>query len=355
MQQPMQQPAPTFAQMQQQGQARPAAPAQAAPTQPAMLQQLQQQMSQPAALTMAPLSPGVDMAPPDSTITTTAAPGQVNPYTGRIQPTPAIPAPTVTVGSQAYDTLQRQIQDILNRPVGYSDEDLAKMRAASVGQLEQQFGAARSALEEDLARRGLASSSIAAGRFGDLGGQQAQALAGLESNLLQQQMEAQERGRGQQLTALTALAGQRADIDARAAQLMEEARLRGREMDITEARNLAEREQSDLDRQLREKLGLAEYTGKFDGQETFAAQQARQNLLIQLAGILAQGGGATAGAMPQLLKLLADQFGFQLTTPQDDADLARRQREAADRAARDAENARRAAAGLPPLPDNTQA
>ena len=71
--------------------------------------------------------------------------------------------------------------------------------------------------------------------------------------------------------------------------------------------------ESAADRALRERLGLAEYTGTLDGQQTFAAQQARQNLLIQLAGILAQGGGATAGAMPQLLKLLADQFGFQLT------------------------------------------
>ena len=203
---------------------------------------------------------------------------------------------------------------------------MAKIRAARTAELEETFGAQRSALEEEMARRGLSASTIGAGRFGDLGGQQARALSSLEANLLQQQMDAQDRARAQQLTTLAALSGQRADIW-----------------------------QSELERQLKEKLGLAEYTGKIDGQETFATQLARQNLLIQLAGILAQGGGATAGAMPQLLKLLADQFGFQLTTPQDDADLARRQREAADRAARDAENARRAAAGLPPLPDNTQA
>lgn len=368
----------------------------------------------------------------------------------------ARPAPPPT----PYQNLQKQVQEQLAKPVGYTTEQMQQLRQASLGQIQQQFGAQRSALEEDLARRGLAASTIAAGRFGDLAGQQAQAVAGLEAQLLQQQVQAQEAARAQGLQTLTTLAGQQADIESRAAQLMQEAELQGRSLDLQSARDLAQREQftaqqtfeaqqaqlqrqfaggesaaeralreslmregqtfeaaqaaaqrafaggesaleralrerlqtgaqtfeerqaelqrqfaggesaleralrerlqtqqigeSAADRALRERLGLAEYTGTLDGQQTFAAQQARQNLLIQLAGILAQGGAATAGAMPQLLKLLADQFGFQMTTSSDDADLARRQQDAADRARRDAENARRAAEGLPPLPDNTQ-
>ena len=294
----------------------------------------------------------------------------------------ARPAPPPT----PYQNLQKQVQEQLAKPVGYTTEQMQQLRQASLGQIQQQFGAQRSALEEDLARRGLAASTIAAGRFGDLAGQQAQAVAGLEAQLLQQQVQAQEAARAQGLQTLTTLAGQQADIESRAAQLMQEAELQGRSLDLQSARDLAQREQftsqqtfeaqqaqlqrqfaggesaleralrerlqtgaqtfeerqaelqrqfaggesaleralrerlqtqqigeSAADRALRERLGLAEYTGTLDGQQTFAAQQARQNLLIQLAGILAQGGGATAGAMPQLLKLLADQFGFQLT------------------------------------------
>jgi hypothetical protein len=344
--QPQAQPTKTFAQMQAAGEARPAPQQMKPPAQPPMLQQLQDQLQMPVLVpedtpmpapdvptpspapmtkpSAPPLPAGLAPAGPDTTITTTAMPGEVNPWTGEIMPSAPPPTPTApgappagappagaptteappagapptptptgpgagagggpATPSSAYDDLIRQIQDILKQPAGYSNEEMAKIRAARTAELEETFGGQRSALEEEMARRGLAASTIGSGRFGDLAGQQARALSTLEANLLQQQMDAQDRARAQQLTTLSALSGQRADIW-----------------------------QGELERQLREKLGLAEYTGKIDGQETFATQLARQNLLIQLAGILAQGGGATAGAMPQLLKLLADQFGFQLT------------------------------------------
>lgn len=331
MAQPQAQPTKTFAQMQAAGEARPAPQQVKPPAQPPMLQQLQNQLQMPVLVpedmpmptptpisttkpSAPPLPDGLEYAGPDTTITTTAMPGEVNPLTGEIMPPAPPPAPAApeappagappagappaptpagtgagTGGGQAtpssaYDDLIRQIQDILKQPAGYSNEEMAKIRAARTAELEETFGAQRSALEEEMARRGLSASTIGAGRFGDLAGQQARALSSLEANLLQQQMDAQDRARAQQLTTLSALSGQRADIL-----------------------------QSEMERQLKEMLGLAEYTGKIGGQETFATQLARQNLLIQLAGILAQGGGATAGAMPQLLKLLADQFGFQLT------------------------------------------
>jgi hypothetical protein len=66
-----------------------------------------------------------------------------------------------------------------------------RLRQIAMENLQAQFGGQRQALEEDLARRGLAASSIGAGRLGDLSGQYARAQAQLEADLLQQR-QAQE-------------------------------------------------------------------------------------------------------------------------------------------------------------------
>jgi hypothetical protein len=71
--------------------------------------------------------------------------------------------------------------------------------------------------------------------------------------------------------------------------------------------------QSALERTLREQMGMAEYTGTYQGQQTMQARQQQQNMLIQLAGILAQGGAATQGQMPDLMRQLYTAFG--LTPP----------------------------------------
>lgn len=350
------------------------------------------------------------------------APAQTQTFAQMQQSGQARPAPPQP---QNFSGMQQQLQERLARPVGYSNEQMQQIRQAQQGQLAQQFGAQKSALEEELARRGLAASSIAAGRFGDLAGQQAQALANLESNLLQQQAAFQEQARGQDIQALTSLAGTTADVEMRAMQLQQQAALEGRSLDLQQARDQAQREQftaqqtqqqlqfekdielraqqlrqqaalegrsldlqsardqaqreqftlsqaqqatqfqadldmrarqlqqqaalegrsldlqsardaaqreqftlsqaqqaeqfgrslsqQELDRALRERLGLADVTGMLDGQQTMASRQQQQNLLIQLAGILSQGGAATAAAMPQLLQLLSRQFGFSLT------------------------------------------
>jgi hypothetical protein len=72
--------------------------------------------------------------------------------------------------------------------------------------------------------------------------------------------------------------------------------------------------QSALERTLREQMGMAEYTGTYQGQQTMQARQQQQNLLIQLAGILAQGGTATQGQMPNLLQSLYSAFGITMPT-----------------------------------------
>lgn len=83
-----------------------------------------------------------------------------------------------------------QIQGILGRNLPsntsrYDTELFTKLRDLQKSNLEAEYAAQQSALNEDLARRGLSSSSIAAGRFGDLAGQQARAMAGIDADLLE--------------------------------------------------------------------------------------------------------------------------------------------------------------------------
>lgn len=80
------------------------------------------------------------------------------------------------------------------------------MRSAALANLQAQFGAQRQSLEEDMARRGLAASSIAAGRFGDLAGQQARATATMEADLLAQE-DARRQANNELLIRLATLFG----------------------------------------------------------------------------------------------------------------------------------------------------
>jgi hypothetical protein len=80
------------------------------------------------------------------------------------------------------------------------------MRRAALANLEAQFGAQRQSLEDEMARRGLAASSISAGRFGDLAGQQARALATTEADLLAQD-QARRNSQNELLLRLATLFG----------------------------------------------------------------------------------------------------------------------------------------------------
>ena len=127
-----------------------------------------------------------------------------------------------------------------------------------------------------------------------------------------------------------------------------------RQLTTIEAQRLAaQTTQANLDRQLRERLGMGELTGMVGDQMTLQARQQQQALLLQLAGILSQGGAATATAMPELLRLLSRQFGFGLTTTPG-AGGTGTDAAAAAAEARRRENELRATLGLPPVSD-TQA
>ena len=137
-----QQPAQTFAKMQEQGLARPAAPA--APTATAF--------------------------------------GQ---YGGSQQ------------GQQFRNQLQQRLTEFGQAPSRYDTESFKQIRGAQAANLQAEYQGQQKALDEDLASRGLYASSIGGGRMGDLAGQQARATASLDAQLLQQAADTQAQDRAQ--------------------------------------------------------------------------------------------------------------------------------------------------------------
>jgi len=127
---------------------------------------------------------------------------------GRARPAPApqgaamgavagAPAPAAAPAAPAtppsfLNQLNQQVQDLRNAPSVYDTPEMQQIRAAQMANLNAEFGAQRSILEEELARRGLADSTIAGGRFGDLAGQQSRAVANVDADLLQKRAAAEQ-------------------------------------------------------------------------------------------------------------------------------------------------------------------
>jgi len=269
---------PTFAQLQQQGQARPAPqqgmmqqgaqPAQ----QPQMLQSLSNQLAQPAP------PPPVQQAQPAA---------QAQPMEQQVPMAFPVSLPQEQVAQQPVAMPQQQAayqlgqsfqqgagsQELASRLMAqltnlgqagsvYNDPAFAAQREAAVANLQAERQASETALQEEMARRGLSASSIAAGRLGDIAGQFGRAQASLEADILKEAMtkdQQREQFLTQQLGQALGTMGEQelnafranvesvrsaADIDARAAELQQEARLRGRELDLTAARDLASQEQA---------------------------------------------------------------------------------------------------------------
>jgi hypothetical protein len=234
-----------------------------------------EQAGQPTPMMYSRAQPGMDVSAPDGGMEMAYSMGGA----------PQIPTQTSAAFEGLLSQLQEQLGQQFAQPSGYSNEEFQQLRSAQTGQLQAEFGAQQQALNEELARRGLSASSIGAGRMGDLAGQQARAMAGLEAQLLTQQAEAGQRGREQALSTLAQVTGQlgqlglgqqevglraeqirqqgeqfglqlseqQADrmqrfgistqeLGLRAQQLQQEAFAQGRQMDITEAQNLAQNE-----------------------------------------------------------------------------------------------------------------
>jgi hypothetical protein len=170
------------------------------------------------------------------------------------------PANAGYAGSPQAIALRKQLEEQLAKLAGGDDAQRKAFdatRAARSAELTAQYGAERSKLEEDLAARGLSASTIGGGRFGDLAGQQARAMASFEADMLKQQSEAEARDRALYMSTMSDLAGMagtqdlgtyeaniktkqiEADIAFRAAELQQEAALKGRDLSLQEARDKA--------------------------------------------------------------------------------------------------------------------
>lgn len=278
----------------------------------------------PVSTTGQPVGTGVMAGPGPITSTATNIPGDdslgffpggsgvipptgVQPGTGTGTATGRRPPRTPTGAPEMpeYDTtrsdaMMARLNALFDRlSGGATDEErkaLEAERAARTADLTAQFGGQKTALEEELARRGLYASSIGGGRLGDLGGQQARALAGMEAEILNKQAELAADRQRQLMTGLTSVFGTQAEVEYRAQQLQQDARLRGREMDINEARYIAQEEIDKDELALRERLG----------NQTFGL--GRDQFIVDL--IKAVGSG---NVDPETLKKLLEGFGLKYT------------------------------------------
>lgn len=160
----------------------------------------------------------------------------------RPAPPPAPAAPVVQSGGSAADLRAALLQQINAMMAGTDDPSFAAQAAVKKQELGAEFGAKEQTLNEELARRGLSASTIGAGRFGDLAGQQARAVAMLEAEVMRQQAEAKARDRAAGFQGLTSLTQMTGDIEMRAAELQQQAALEGRSLDLTAARDAATKE-----------------------------------------------------------------------------------------------------------------
>ena len=119
----------------------------------------------------------------------------------------ARPAPTAQA-SQAYGGMMDRLMQSLNQPTGYNAQQLQQMRSAQMANLNQEFGEQQRQLNENLARRGISASTIAASGLGRLAGEQSRAMADVDARLLQQQAEMEQRSREANIGALTNITGE---------------------------------------------------------------------------------------------------------------------------------------------------
>lgn len=230
-----------FRQMQQQGQARPAPWGFTPPPQPQAQQQAQpqqapqaqaslQQVNQPMVNAMNDLT-GPQVNPqaqsgayqPPTVTPYTGGTGQTytpqgytpgpayqaqsfqNPYTPQAmnapqyqafggQPQGQVQAPA-GAGGGTSSQVSSLLQQMMANPTAYDDNVIQAQRRAAMSNLDQQASASQSALDEEMARRGVYASSVAGGRMGDIASNRLRAIQDLESNFLTNRANAMDAGR----------------------------------------------------------------------------------------------------------------------------------------------------------------
>jgi len=264
-------------------------------------------------------------------------------------------------GQQMRQRLQQQLTEFGQAPSRYNTQAFQQIRGAQAANLQSEYQGQQKALDEELARRGLSASSIGGGRMGDLAGQQARALASLDAQLLQQAADTQAADRAQLLQAgqgFAELAGAQdlAQFEANrvaqaatfenqlraaqfgqdqyaqagqeafsAAQAEESAMQNARQFDLS-ALGQTGTLSLDLQRLLgQQDIERAQLTGQLGGVTTLAgqqqAEQVRQfNIQQALAQQLGLGGLSVqqqeVGLKQQQIQNQASQFGMSLSEQQ---------------------------------------
>jgi hypothetical protein len=175
---------------------------------------------------------------------------------------------------QMRQQLQQQLGQFAQAPTRFDTAAFQQLRAAQQGMLGQEFAAQQQALNEEMARRGLSASSIAAGRFGDLAGQQALAQAQIDAQLLQEAARTQAEDRANLLLQMSQFA------------------------ELSGAQDLAQYQAQLAGQQQQFAQGIAEagVTGQYGGAPTLAGQE----LGLRAGELTGQIGGAQTLSAQQL-------------------------------------------------------
>lgn len=204
--------------------------------------------------TQATATQGGQVVRPQMTFAQMQAAGQARPAPPMVQPSAQFQGSPQAM--QARDSLQQQAMSAAAQPTRYDANTFTTIRDAAYGDLNADFERQQLALNEEMARRGLYDSSIAANNFRDLGGQQARAMAGLNASLLQDAAATQMSDR----LGAAGLSSQLAQLAGSQDLAGFEANRVGQALDTENAFRGAEfsegQRQFDLQQQLAERLGI---------------------------------------------------------------------------------------------------
>lgn len=182
---------------------------------------------------------------PAQTFAQMQAAGQARPAPMAAQPAQtmqAAAAPAPGGAASGADLRNRLLQTLSQMQGGQNAAAFQAQSAAKRADLESEFKTATQRLQEDLARRGLSASTFGANQEGSLMGNQARALASMEADLLARQAEMDAEERRASLSGLTNLTQLTTDMELRAQQMVQDAALQGRQLDLQAARDQVAKE-----------------------------------------------------------------------------------------------------------------
>lgn len=224
------------------------------------------------------------------------AQGQARPLPPMQQAGPSSQTPTYQPSQQQNqlgNQLQQAVSQTLAAPTRYDMPQVQQVRDALTNQLQTQYAGQQKQINDQLASRGLLSSSIAGGYYGDLATNQANALADMNAKLIQDAAATNAADRS------SALASGQNFSNSQSAQGI-----------AGYNANLAGQNQA-------QQFGIQQggLTGMYNGQQTLAGQAQAQQNAIQAAGLTGvYNGQQTLGA--QQLSQSGQQFAQNLALQQ---------------------------------------